>query len=198
MEELKVLEEINEKIEEVRNERRELIERVEELINKVGIKYLYEDYRRDRKIITDNFFEYIKSQFENPYKIEIITKKRKKKKKKVLRNCLWALCNKLVVHRSYGKYHFDYLLEWQCHEPLFDTLKDLDLNYKEWQSIRKALLLLEKYIPQYLILKRKELLTKLTKCEVKDGKNPCVKVCERCGYENEINAKYCSECGGKF
>lgn len=70
---------------------------------------------------------------------------------------------------------------------------------EQWRIAKKAIEIAKKYIDDYNCQYLKETLQELTKCEIqKDGKNPCNVICEECGRENILEAKYCNECGEEF
>ena len=74
-----------------------------------------------------------------------------------------------------------------------------DLNYKDWQKLKYLLLLIKKYLSDFIVnIQRvkmknlKESICRLTDCfKNKDKRN-----CELCGNDVENEAIYCNKCGG--
>ncbi len=74
-----------------------------------------------------------------------------------------------------------------------------DLNYKDWQNFKYILLLIKKYLSDFIVnIQRvrmknlKEKICNLTDCfKNKDKRN-----CELCGNDVENEAIYCNKCGG--
>ena len=69
------------------------------------------------------------------------------------------------------------------------------LPAEKWNAIKKLLTYLKAYILEYKESLKKKELHRLTNCLRTLEGNPCEITCEKCGYENQIGAKYCSKCG---
>ncbi len=77
----------------------------------------------------------------------------------------------------------------------FNKIEMHKLPSGEWDEIKQLLIFLKAIITEYKMhIKNKEL-HRLTNCLRTLEGNPCEITCEKCGYENQIGAKYCSKCG---
>lgn len=85
-------------------------------------------------------------------------------------------------------------------------IKLVDLSQEEWNFVVKLIENTLKHEKEFLELKNKKKLTKnkkelcrLTKCYADlTGQNPCLKICEKCGSECQIESIFCQVCGDKF
>lgn len=123
---------------------------------------------------------------------DLITKReefpKKKKKPKIIKDATYTLRLLYRISRlrdegiyvSSSHYRKKYINVGQHSNPVTDTLEF-------WGEFKKALLLIKKYAPIYLLQKYQEKV-------VYYGEETTI--CEGCGTENVFEANFCNECGG--
>ncbi len=89
---------------------------------------------------------------------------------------------KHIDHNYYRGWRFNYI---EMHK----------LPAPEWKELKQFLIFLKPIILEYKICIKNKELHRLTNCLRTLEGNPCEITCEKCGYENQIGAKYCSKCG---
>ncbi len=109
----------------------------------------------------------------------------------------WYL--KKEVLKILSKHYYNELKNLYVENNRFWYYKNIELcnlDAEKWKKFKEILMFSKLILLQYKeSLKNKEL-HRLTNCLRTLEGNPCEITCEKCGYENQIGANFCSQCRG--
>lgn len=162
------IEVIQERIKSIKQERENLISRIKEgIIERIGVRTYKSEYNTWKYKYNKDFLDFLGKEL--PISIGSNKKLKKQYNKRF---------KKLTIYKFKD---FFYRKE-------FPNIKWKQLEF----HIRRIL----RYQDEFIAQKERKELERLTKCLTKlDGSNPCKTICEECGYENEVEANFCSQCG---